>query len=277
MESFPAIVLGFVQGITEFLPVSSSGHLALMGRLFSMEDGGLFYDTLLHFATMLATLVYFAKDIGYLFTGWCKGLASSEGRNSEGWSFGWAVIGGTVLTGALGMSLKPLVERIMVTPWAVGAGLMVTAAVLWKGSSLAMDLTGRPVTVRRGLLVGLVQGLAVLPGVSRSGTTIVAGMRSGLSAPSAFRFSFLLSVPAILGATLLQFRDLVKIPGWTAALPSGWILGLAVAFLSGLGALAIFSRLVARAKLRPFALYCGCLGAAIFFLSLFPHGALLRP
>lgn len=277
MESFPAIFLGLVQGVTEFLPVSSSGHLALIGRFFPMEGGGLFYDTLLHFATMLATLIYFARDIGYLFTGWCSGFISSEGRNSEGWSFGWAVAAGTVLTGAAGMSLKPLVERIMVTPWAVGVGLVVTGAVLGYGSSLAMDLTGRPVTLRRGLLIGLVQGLAVLPGVSRSGTTIVAGMGSGLSAPSAFRFSFLLSVPAILGATFLQFRDLVKIPGWTATLPSGWILGLVAAFLSGLGALAIFSRLVARAKLRPFAAYCACLGAVILLLSLFPHGAFLRP
>ncbi len=246
MEALPAVFLGLVQGVTEFLPVSSSGHLALFQQLFGIEEAALSYNLLLHFATMLATLVFFGKDVGLLLCQWCRGFLSAENRTAEGWTFGWAVIAGTVITGAIGLSLKPLVERAMTLPWAVGTGLLVTAAVLLYGSSLATDLCGRPVTPARGFMVGIVQGIAVLPGISRSGSTIVAGMKTGLSAPSAFRFSFLLSLPAIFGATLLEMKDLLQVPDWSSTLPSGWAAGTAAAFFSGLVSLAVLRRLVTR-------------------------------
>ena len=268
MEALPAVFLGLVQGVTEFLPVSSSGHLALFQQLFGIGEAALSYDLLLHFATMLATLVFFGKDVALLLCQWCRGLLSAESRTAEGWTFGWAVIAGTVLTGAIGLSLKPLVERAMTLPWAVGAGLLVTAAVLWYGSSLATDLCGRPVTPARGLVVGIVQGIAVLPGISRSGSTIVTGMKTGLSAPSAFRFSFLLSLPAIFGATLLEMKDLLQVPDWSSTLPSGWAAGTAAAFFSGLVSLAVLRRLVTRGKWRPFAAYCAFVG--LLALAIFP-------
>jgi len=268
MEALPAVFLGLVQGVTEFLPVSSSGHLALFQQLFGIKEAALSYDLLLHFATMLATLAFFGRDIALLLCQWCRGLLSAESRTAEGWTFGWAVIAGTVLTGAIGLSLKSLVERAMTLPWAVGAGLLVTAAVLWYGSSLSTDLCGRPVSPARGLLVGIVQGIAVLPGISRSGSTIVAGMKTGLSAPSAFRFSFLLSLPAIFGATLLEMKDLLQVPDWSSTLPSGWAAGTAAAFFSGLVSLAVLRRLVTRGKWRPFAAYCAFVG--LLALALFP-------
>lgn len=267
METLPAVFLGLVQGVTEFLPVSSSGHLALLQQLFGIEEAALPYDLLLHFATMLATLVFFGKDVALLLCQWCRGFLSAGNRSAEGWTFGWAVIAGTVLTGAIGLSLKPVVERAMTLPWAVGTGLLVTAAVLRYGSSLSTDLCGRPVTPARGLIVGLVQGIAVLPGISRSGSTIVAGMKTGLSAPAAFRFSFLLSLPAIFGATLLETKVLLQVPDWPSTLPAGWAAGTVAAFFSGLVSLAVLRRLVTRGKWRPFAVYCAILGLLALALS----------
>lgn len=267
METLPAVFLGLVQGVTEFLPVSSSGHLALLQQLFGIEEAALSYDLLLHFATMLATLVFFGKDVALLLCQWCRGFLSAGNRSAEGWTFGWAVIAGTVLTGAIGLSLKPVVERAMTLPWAVGTGLLVTAAVLRYGSSLSTDLCGRPVTPARGLIVGLVQGIAVLPGISRSGSTIVAGMKTGLSAPAAFRFSFLLSLPAIFGATLLETKVLLQVPDWPSTLPAGWAAGTVAAFFSGLVSLAVLRRLVTRGKWRPFAVYCAILGLLALALS----------
>jgi len=268
IDSLPALVLGLVQGITEFLPVSSSGHLALLQQLFGIKEAALAYDLMLHFATMLATLLYFGKDIVSLFCEWGSGFFPSGRRDSEGWRLGWAVLAGTVATAAVGLPLKPLVERTMHLPGAVGCGLLITAAVLRYGSGLSGHRPGRPVTVLRGVLVGLAQGIAVLPGISRSGSTIVAGMRTGFSADSAFRFSFLLSLPAIFGAALLEMKDLLTVPDWQSTLPSGWPAGMAAAFLSGFAALVILRRIVARGKWRPFACYCAVLGTVSILSAL---------
>lgn len=269
MDSLSAVFLGLIQGAAEFLPISSSAHLALIKQLFGLKGASLSYDVMLHFATMLATLVFFAPDIAALLNGWVRGFFSREGRNSEGWPFGWAVMAGTVLTGVIALPLKPLVEIAMSQPLAIGAGLLITAGLLAYGASLSADLRGAPVTPLKGLFIGLVQGIAVLPGISRSGSTIVAGMKTGLTASAAFRFSFLLSVPAILGATLLEVRELLKIPDWAGALPPGWVWGMATAFLSGLVVLRIFRSLVVRGKWRPFVIYCGAVGCLSLALPLF--------
>ncbi|MGI6252500.1 MAG: undecaprenyl-diphosphate phosphatase [Aminivibrio sp.] len=267
METLPALLLGLVQGAAEFLPISSSAHLALAQRFLGLEEAALSYDIMLHFATMLATLTFFAGDILRLLKGWILGFFSSSGRESEGWPFGWAVLAGTVLTGAVALPLKPLVEQAMAKPWAIGTGLLITACLLKYGSSLHADSGDSSVTPARGLIIGLVQGIAVMPGISRSGSTIVAGMKTGLSASSAFRFSFLLSVPAIFGATLLEVRKLVKMADWSATLPPGWVGGMAVAFVSGLLVLRVFRGLVVRGRLQPFAYYCGALGLLSLVLS----------
>ena len=268
MDFLPALFLGVVQGVTEFLPVSSSGHLALFQQLFSMDESALSYDLFLHFATMAATVLFFRRDIAALFRQWSSGFFTPAGRKTEGWTLGWAVAAGTLATAFLGLSLKPLVQRAMILPAAVGAGLLVTAALLWYGAGLSTRDEARPLTLKTGILVGLVQGVAVLPGISRSGSTIVAGMKGGLSPLDAFRFSFLLSLPAIFGATLLEVRELMKMEAWRATLPSGWVLGMAAAFLTGLAALSLLRRVVARGKWKPFALYCALLGGLSLGMSL---------
>jgi len=269
MDSLPAVFLGLVQGITEFLPVSSSGHLAIFQGLFGLGEAPLSYGIMLHFSTMLATLVFFGADIIHFLGGWVRGFFSLAARESEGWSVGWAVLAGTVVTGAIGLPLKPLVEHAMTRPWAVGAGLLLTASILAYGAALPANLEGRPATVARGLLIGLVQGIAVLPGISRSGSTIVAGMKTGMNPSSAFRFSFLLSVPAIFGATLLEAMELTGTPDWASTLPRGWVWGMIAAFLSGLMALGVFRSLAVRGKWRPFVIYCGAAGCLCLALPFF--------
>jgi undecaprenyl-diphosphatase len=196
--SFESLILGIVQGLTEFLPVSSSGHLALLQNLWGITENSLTYDLLLHFSTMVATACFFWRDILYLFREWLVGFVSSSGRQSEGWRLGWAVICGTFVTAFIGFPLKPLVERWMVVPSLVGAALLVTAFLLWYASTLPRG-QGK-ISLLSGLLIGVAQGLAVIPGISRSGSTIVMGLKRGLSPEEAFRFSFLLSLPAILEA-----------------------------------------------------------------------------
>lgn len=269
-EGLPAFFLGLLQGVTEFLPVSSSGHLALAKQLFSVEHASLTYDVLLHFATMLATLLYFGKDILRLLREWGAGFFSSASRREEGWTLGWAVLAGTVVTAVIALPLKPVVERMMQLPGAVGAGLLLTSLLLWRGSCIvsAQKNPGKPLSILRGVLVGAVQGIAVLPGVSRSGSTIVAGMSAGLSASSAFRFSFLLSLPAVFGATLLEVRGLLKTADWALSLPAGWIAGFFASFLAGFFSLVLLRRVVAAGKWRPFAVYCAFAGTLSIILSM---------
>lgn len=267
----PALLLGLLQGTTEFLPVSSSGHLALAKLLFSIEDAPLAYDVLLHFATMLATLVYFGRDILSLMMEWFAGFTSAD-RRGEGWRTGWAVLAGTAVTAMIGLPLKPVVVMAAGMPWAVGAGLLLTAALLWGASLSHRAGEGREGSVSplKGALVGIAQGFAVLPGVSRSGATMVAGLKLGMGSGEAFRLSFLMSVPAVLGATLLEARGLLPLGtggGAVVTLPEGWVAGMMVAFASGLCSLALLRRMVAAGRWRPFAVYCALAGIAAIFLT----------
>lgn len=251
------LLLGIVQGVTEFLPISSSGHLALLQIFFDFRDANLLaFDLLLHCATLGAVLIFFRKDIGTFLTEWLKGFASSSARRSEGWVFGWAVVLGTLVTGAVALPLKGSVEAAMQSRLAVGLGLFVTAGVL----SLVPLLPERQRTlsIKIALVVGLAQGLAVFPGISRSGSTIVAGLAMGLAAPEAFRLSFLMSVPAIAGASLLEALHLLKSPA--AVLPEGWLLGAAAAFAIGWFSLAVLRRLVLSGRWAYFGLYCFVMG-----------------
>lgn len=252
------IVLGFIQGLTEFLPVSSSGHLALAQIFLGTEMPPLSYDLVLHVATMFATALFFLTDILELLGGWLKGFVSPEARKSGGWSVGWAVLLGTMITGAIGFALKDFAETAMLNSLMVGLGLVVTGALLIMSHFLRVGFG--TIRLSDGLFVGIAQGLAVMPGVSRSGMTMIAGISTGLAREEAFRFSFLLSIPAILGAVILQAFD---VGGWDAfmsTLPSGWYFGAAAAFFSGLAALVILRRLVIASKWWFFGIYCLLIG-----------------
>jgi undecaprenyl-diphosphatase len=262
-----SVILGLVQGLTEFLPVSSSGHLALAQWFFGFREAPLSYDILLHVATMAATVLYFWRDLLQLSIDWFGGFLSAEGRRSEGWRFGWAVFGGSVMTVLPALALKRTVEGLVRLPWAVALALLVTALILLAGDRLPRR-NGQVVLVS-GLFVGLVQGLAVIPGISRSGSTIIAGLAMGLKPEEAFRFSFLLSIPAVCGATVLQLHELGSWAHFSATLPPGWFLGTVAAFLAGFASLVLLRRLVTLGRWKGFGFYCLSLSLVTLGLYLF--------
>lgn len=257
---FKMILLGFIQGFTEFLPVSSSGHLALAQIFLGTTMPPLSYDLVLHVATMLATLLFFFFDIMSLLGAWLKGFLPTGSRSSTGWLTGWAVIVGTIITGAIGVYGKNFVETAAQNSLLVGLGLMFTGIVLIVCSFMRQGY-GK-VRITDGLFVGIAQGIAVLPGVSRSGMTMMAGLAVGLGREEAFRFSFLLSIPAILGGALLQTFDMGGWHGFLSSLPSGWFLGAVCAFISGFASLAILKRIVLASKWWVFGVYCLLVGSA---------------
>jgi undecaprenyl-diphosphatase len=269
MDEWQVLILGAVQGAAEFLPVSSSGHLALLQMFFGFPaSGALAFDILLHCATTLAVLLFFREDIAVFLTQWLKGLVSPKNRNTEGWRFGWAVLAGTAVTALVALPLKNAVEAAMNSRLAVGAGLLTTAGLLCIVPLLPER--NEKLSARIALVVGLVQGLAVFPGVSRSGSTLAAALFMGLAAKEAFRFSFLLSVPAILGAAFLEgAKALPKwasaLPVWAeagASLPPGWAAAVAAAFLLGWLSLKFLRSLVLSGRWPYFGGYCFFLGLA---------------
>ncbi|MBQ9527371.1 MAG: undecaprenyl-diphosphate phosphatase [Fretibacterium sp.] len=270
-------ILGIVQGLCEFLPVSSSGHLALLQNFFNFGPEGLLaFDILLHCATMLAILIFFRREIGRLLVGWTSGWFSRTARQTIEWKYGWSILLASALTAAIGLPLKKTVEKMMSSSLAVGCGLLVTAAILaivplWAGGE---DTEKRDLWLREGIslplraviVVGIVQGLAVFPGISRSGSTIAAGLIMGLAVGEAFRFSFLISVPAVLGATLLEAIKLYR--DGDMALPGGWFWAAAAAFVLGWIALKLMHRLVLSGRWAYFGLYCLLLGSAAILAAL---------
>ena len=253
------VILGFIQGLTEFLPVSSSGHLALAQIFLGVEMPPLSYDLVLHVATMAATVLFFFNDIIRLFTEWVSGIFSKEKRSLTGWSVGWAVFIGTMVTGAIGMLIKDFAEDAMMNSLMVGFGLVFTGIVLISSRFIRKGL-GR-VSPFDGLLVGLAQGIAVMPGISRSGMTMMAGTAAGISREEVFSFSFLLSIPAIAGAALLQAREVGGVEAFISSLPGNWYLGASAAFVSGLVSLFVLRKLVIASKWWIFGIYCLALGS----------------
>lgn len=254
------IMLGLIQGLTEFLPVSSSGHLVLMQIVCDISEASPAYDIILHVATMLATIVFFFFDLYYLAAEWLHGFVSDAARTKTGWPTGWAIIFATIITGIIGILLKPVVTRVMQNSLCVGVNMIITGCLLIY-SHYIKDGYGsiRPVD---GIFVGLAQGIATFPGISRSGMTIITGCKVGLSKEDAFRLSFLISIPAILGATILEALDLGGFTAFRNALPDGWIIGAFTAFISGLIALFILKKLVINAKWWVFGIYCIVVGIA---------------
>jgi undecaprenyl-diphosphatase len=258
-----ALILGLVQGLTEFLPVSSSGHLSLAKIAASLDNVPMAYDIVLHAATLMAVIIFFSRDIISMLFEWCYGFVNVNARRWTGWRFGWAVIAGSLVTAPFGIFLKPLVTYASSNLLWLGVNFTVTGLLLL--SSRLISEGDAPVVPRSGIFAGLLQGVAVLPGISRSGATIWSGLVYGLSRRDAFKFSFLLSVPAIIGAVLLELHEL-GMRGFAASLPEGWIWGAVAAFCSGMISLVVLAKLVASDRLWGFSLYCFALGGfAIFY------------
>jgi undecaprenyl-diphosphatase len=270
-----AVVLGVVQGLTEFLPVSSSGHLVLFQHLFGLVEPELLFDISVHVGTLIAVLVVFYRDILQILDALVRlpGLVRSTG----GWGALFTghpeirllamIVAGCIPTALLGVLFAKVAEQLFGTVWLVGAALLVTGTFLW--FTQRQKAIGRPIRQMRlkdALIIGLIQGLAIIPGISRSGATISAALYLGVDRELAGRFSFLLSIPAILGALVLGLDS----EAFHTDLPMGTIVlgSLAAAFVGYL-ALVVLLKMVKKGQLHRFAPYCWLVGIMAIVISIF--------
>lgn len=266
MTWWQALFLGILQGVTEFLPVSSSGHLVLVPWLLGWSAGSIVFDALVHWGTLAAVLVYFWQDVWfYVRAAWLSLWRRT--LDVPGARVAWAIAVGTVPGVLAGALLEGVFESFFNAPRLVGMFLLVTATLLWASEWVgrrirSMDSVG----LWDGLLIGTAQALAIAPGISRSGATIAAGLVRGLEREAATRYSFLLGIPIILGAGLLQLGQLIA--GVERAEPVPLLLiGFFTAFVSGLAAIHGLLRFVRRRPLYAFAVYCAALGLLVILLA----------
>lgn len=264
-----AALLGLLQGVTEFLPISSSGHLVLLPWLLGWPHPGLAFDTLVHWGTAVAVVGYFWRDWVALLQGiwWAarnRSLADPRARLAA------LILVGTVPAALIGWLLEGFFEQVFARPVTVAGFLMVTAGFLTIAEMTARKegRTTLHLTWTGGLLIGLAQAVAILPGLSRSGATIAAGMGCGLKREEAAHFSFLLATPVILGAGLLQIADLLQANLLMAQTPA-LAVGFLAALISGLACIHFLLRYLRHRRLYPFALYCAGIGVTALAISLF--------
>lgn len=274
MDFLHAAALGVIQGLTEFLPVSSSGHLVIFQNLFGLREPELFFDICLHMGTLIAIFLVFWREIIAILTTLFQlpTLARQSAglkplfENNESVRMALLILLGTIPTGILGVFFQSIAEQLFSSLRTVGAMLVVTGTILWiarRHSSL-----GRPVaalTLKDALMIGFVQGLAIIPGISRSGSTISAALLLGVDREVAGRYSFLLSIPAIMGALVMGLE--ADMLGTSSAGIGVLFLGTAMAAMVGYVALVVLMRLVKKGKLSAFAPYCWGLGALAFLYT----------
>jgi undecaprenyl-diphosphatase len=255
IDALTAAVLGALQGLTEFLPVSSSGHIAIGSQFFGIHENSLALVILLHLGTLLATLGLFRQDVAALAAEVVKAVREPHrlGSTPEGRML-VSITLATLVTGILGFLLRTYAEAFAEDPRLVGYGFLISAAFLI-ASSVAVGARSE-VSWRQAIVIGMAQGLAVLPGVSRSGVTITVGMLLGIQGDAAFRFSFLVSIPAIVGAAVYEASGADGLGSLGA---QAWLGGL-TAFVTGYLALVILRQVILVGRIWMFSLYLLPLG-----------------
>lgn len=269
MSLLQAILLGIVQGLTEFLPVSSSGHLVLLQHLLHFKDSAvtLAFDVALHFGTLLAVVLFFWRDLLAMLReslAWIFRTPRSSAAAYPSARLMILVGVATLPAVVVGLGFKDPIEELFVSPKVAGFGLLITGTLLWITRKVASHFKeAKDISVRDSLLIGLAQAVAITPGISRSGSTIAAGLFCRLDQRFAARFSFLLSIPAILGSVILELPEL-KALGLTHLFPV--ILGTLASFLTGLLAIRWLLAIIGRGKLHLFSFYCWAAGLLTLFL-----------
>ena len=284
MQWFEALVLGIVQGLTEYLPVSSSGHLAIGQALFGLGDGAenLSFTVAVHAATVLSTICVLWREIAWIFTdlfAWVKGLFSptDDGKSflqrlttfNEGTQYTVNILISMIPVAIVGLFFKDKVEEVFGSGlFIVGICLMITAALL-SFAYFSMPRQRETISLRDAFIIGIAQACAVLPGLSRSGSTIATGLLLGNKKEKLAQFSFLMVIPPILGEALLDVKDMASM-GVSNAMagisPTALIIGFAAAFISGLFACKWMLNIVKKGKLIWFAVYCAVVGIAVIAL-----------
>lgn len=265
IDFFKAVFLGTLQGLTEFLPISSSAHLRIFPELFGWEDPGAAFTAVVQIGTELAVLIYFRKDIWRIATAWLRSLFQPEYRGHVDARMGWYVIIGSVPIVVLGIALKDVIESDFRNLWVIGTMLIVLGLVLGIADRISRgDRTQEDLSIKDALLMGGAQAVALIPGVSRSGATISMGRFLGFDREAATRFAFLLAIPAVVGAGVFQLGD---IPGGDNAYGwAGTITATVVAFIVGYASIAWLLRYVSTRSYLPFVVYRVVLGAGVLAL-----------
>ena len=272
-----AIILGIVQGVSEFLPISSSGHLAVLQNLFDLSAGEdhLFFDVLLHLGTLISICVCYWGDIVAMVREVfivLRGGRRADGTPVQG-HLGAARLFLMIVVGTLPLFLVlPINDKVeelyYITPF-ICAALLLTGCVLFVSDKMAPGTrTERNMRFRDALTIGLCQCVATIPGLSRSGTTITAGIATGLDRTFAMKYSFLLSLPAVLGANLLSFIKAIGEESIEASLIPAYLLGMLAAMLSGIAAISLMKLITKKSKFGWFAYYCWGAGVLTIILSL---------
>ncbi|MCF8001537.1 MAG: undecaprenyl-diphosphate phosphatase [Halanaerobiales bacterium] len=252
MEIIKIVILGIVQGLTEFLPISSSGHLVILQKLFAINENQLLISVLLHFGTLIPVLIVFRKDIFEIL---------SFKKNKRHFIF--LIIIASIPTALIGIFFEDFFENLFSSTISTAFMLIVTGFILLLGDRLAnYDSTITKFKWLNAIIVGLAQGIAIIPGISRSGSTITASLIQGLKKEDAARFSFILSIPVIGGAGLLEVSDAINI-GVNNFNITAMILGVLSAIISGYIAIKYFIYILKKQKLIYFSYYCWILGTII--------------
>ncbi|GAA2705398.1 undecaprenyl-diphosphate phosphatase [Micromonospora olivasterospora] len=264
-----AIVLGVVQGLTEFLPVSSSGHLRITSALFFDRDAGASFTAVTQLGTEAAVLIYFAKDIWRIARTWLVGIVDRSVRSSLDYRMGWYVIIGSIPIGLFGFLFKDAIRETARNLWVVATTLIVFAFVLafaeyWGRQSRTLE----HFRMRDGVVMGFAQAMALVPGVSRSGGTLTAGLLLNLTREAAARYSFLLAIPAVVMSGVFSIPDVFEPAATGTAAPSGaqMVVATLIAFVIGYAAIAWLLRYVAHHTLYVFVLYRVALGTLVLAL-----------
>jgi undecaprenyl-diphosphatase len=263
MDSIHIVILAIVQGLTEFLPISSSAHLVLLPQALNWPDQGLVFDAAVHIGSLIAVLFYFRVEVRRMLKSWIGSLTGGEPDQDS--LLAWWVIIGTIPAVVLGFLLQATIESQLRTPWVVAMASIVFGFLLWYA-----DTTGKrkrdeyQLSLKDVLLIGWFQVLALVPGVSRSGITITLALLLGLTRQAAARFSFLLAMPVIFASGVLQTTRM-----FTEVNPIGWLdllLGVVLSAVSAALCIHYFLRLIDRIGMLPFVIYRVLLGVAIIAL-----------
>ena len=270
MPIWIAVIMGIIQGFTEFLPVSSSGHLALMQNIVDFESfmgSHIVFDIALHLGTLVSVIIAFWDDIKFLFVSaidWVRHgfrIEKHEGRNTIFMLFI------STLPLIVAYLVKDKIEAAFQKPVLIGIALLYTAVILWLSDKMTGGTkTGKTMTIKEALLIGIMQCIAVLPGVSRSGSTMTAGLFGGLERGFAVKYAFLLSIPAVLGATVTSIPDVLAMT-WTSNDVMAFIIGIVCAAVSGYFAIFMVRKIAASKNFKYFAYYCACAGVLAIILG----------
>ena len=275
MNSTEAILLGIIQGLTEFLPVSSSGHLVLFQHLFGLKEAELFFDVCVHLGTLLAVIVVFRLEIKNIILALMRFVSSSASKKTvlqkiesdPDLKMAFLIVIGSIPTAVLGFLFRGIADRLFSSAFIAGLMLMLTGLLLWITRWAATRVEQPDVdrlTPKNALIVGVVQGLAIIPGISRSGSTISIGLLLGINRETAARYSFLLSIPAIIGAGLLSLKEGLSQTDLAIQIS---LLGAGTAALVGYGALKSLLHVVRKGHLHLFAPYCWLVGILAIVFS----------